>query len=167
MGSGSTYLGMPEPGSAVRNAVIVSALAAEITPPRHSALAMRAPLRICRPRKNGCRVSIRGARRPAPPASSRKDRRFIPNPKRRCVSSERDFVFEAPAQGAARGRLGQPKQIADFVFELAVGREVVSSDKHGPQPVLLVGERSEEHTSELQSPVHLVCRLLLEKKKKH
>src|SRR6266581_8538377 len=27
--------------------------------------------------------------------------------------------------------------------------------------------RSEEHTSELQSPVHLVCRLLLEKKKNH
>src|SRR5690348_18085997 len=27
------------------------------------------------------------------------------------------------------------------------------------------GRRSEEHTSELQSPVHLVCRLLLEKKK--
>src|SRR5690348_10673570 len=26
-------------------------------------------------------------------------------------------------------------------------------------------DRSEEHTSELQSPVHLVCRLLLEKKK--
>src|SRR5438876_9010198 len=28
-------------------------------------------------------------------------------------------------------------------------------------------ERSEEHTSELQSPVHLVCRLLLEKKKQN
>src|SRR5690348_17674284 len=27
-----------------------------------------------------------------------------------------------------------------------------------------LGPRSEEHTSELQSPVHLVCRLLLEKK---
>src|SRR6266487_6236383 len=27
-------------------------------------------------------------------------------------------------------------------------------------------DRSEEHTSELQSPVHLVCRLLLEKKTK-
>src|SRR5258708_21194284 len=27
--------------------------------------------------------------------------------------------------------------------------------------------RSEEHTSELQSPDHLVCRLLLEKKKHH
>src|SRR2546422_5842684 len=30
----------------------------------------------------------------------------------------------------------------------------------------LVGSRSEEHTSELQSRLHLVCRLLLEKKKK-
>src|SRR5690348_17828282 len=29
----------------------------------------------------------------------------------------------------------------------------------------MLPERSEEHTSELQSPVHLVCRLLLEKKK--
>src|SRR5256885_2502417 len=28
-------------------------------------------------------------------------------------------------------------------------------------------ERSEEHTSELQSPCNLVCRLLLEKKKKY
>src|SRR5215210_9180822 len=28
------------------------------------------------------------------------------------------------------------------------------------------GARSEEHTSELQSPMYLVCRLLLEKKKK-
>src|SRR5690348_17654335 len=31
---------------------------------------------------------------------------------------------------------------------------------------LLRQQRSEEHTSELQSPVHLVCRLLLEKKNK-
>src|SRR3989449_7746474 len=29
------------------------------------------------------------------------------------------------------------------------------------------GQRSEEHTSELQSRLHLVCRLLLEKKKKN
>src|SRR5438876_1619841 len=35
-----------------------------------------------------------------------------------------------------------------------------------PRPVAR-GKRSEEHTSELQSPVHLVCRLLLEKKKKN
>src|SRR5258708_27576101 len=33
--------------------------------------------------------------------------------------------------------------------------------------VLLLARRSEEHTSELQSPDHLVCRLLLEKKKPH
>src|SRR5258708_8597750 len=31
----------------------------------------------------------------------------------------------------------------------------------------IAGPRSEEHTSELQSPDHLVCRLLLEKKKKY
>src|SRR5438876_5770632 len=35
-----------------------------------------------------------------------------------------------------------------------------------PKGWLKSRERSEEHTSELQSPVHLVCRLLLEKKKK-
>src|SRR5207244_9818976 len=32
--------------------------------------------------------------------------------------------------------------------------------------VTVIGVRSEEHTSELQSPDHLVCRLLLEKKNK-
>src|SRR5256885_13132333 len=32
---------------------------------------------------------------------------------------------------------------------------------------LRAGYRSEEHTSELQSPCNLVCRLLLEKKKNH
>src|SRR2546426_1654608 len=31
---------------------------------------------------------------------------------------------------------------------------------------IIVRDRSEEHTSELQSPCNLVCRLLLEKKKK-
>src|SRR5258708_15240797 len=36
---------------------------------------------------------------------------------------------------------------------------------HGPDDTF--APRSEEHTSELQSPDHLVCRLLLEKKKKH
>src|SRR5258708_27883139 len=36
----------------------------------------------------------------------------------------------------------------------------------GTLMVLGADARSEEHTSELQSPDHLVCRLLLEKKKK-
>src|SRR2546429_5192568 len=37
---------------------------------------------------------------------------------------------------------------------------------HERDAVALAGDRSEEHTSELQSRLHLVCRLLLEKKKK-
>src|SRR5690348_17994263 len=47
----------------------------------------------------------------------------------------------------------------------------LASGQVGPQiaepapPERNVVPRSEEHTSELQSPVHLVCRLLLEKKK--
>src|SRR2546426_7253815 len=40
------------------------------------------------------------------------------------------------------------------------------SDKVGALVSLRYGSRSEEHTSELQSPCNLVCRLLLEKKKK-
>ena len=36
-----------------------------------------------------------------------------------------------------------------------------------PDTILKEGSRSEEHTSELQSRSDLVCRLLLEKKKKH
>src|SRR5256885_11597911 len=44
---------------------------------------------------------------------------------------------------------------------------------HAPHVLVLTATpiprtlRSEEHTSELQSPCNLVCRLLLEKKKKH
>src|SRR5437879_8787574 len=37
----------------------------------------------------------------------------------------------------------------------------------GAADALRIALRSEEHTSELQSPMYLVCRLLLEKKKKH
>src|SRR5258708_12886173 len=56
------------------------------------------------------------------------------------------------------------------------GRDVVISFGQGPldfdralrrfQRACELDQRSEEHTSELQSPDHLVCRLLLEKKKK-
>src|SRR5258708_24854413 len=41
-----------------------------------------------------------------------------------------------------------------------------SYDKKARNEFYRFGIRSEEHTSELQSPDHLVCRLLLEKKKK-
>src|SRR5258707_10699351 len=49
--------------------------------------------------------------------------------------------------------------------------ELVLEIRNRPQPaqddrgLLLLHERSEEHTSELQSRQYLVCRLLLEKKK--
>src|SRR2546422_8155185 len=52
----------------------------------------------------------------------------------------------------------------------AVDRPAAGSDAGhavpGPRPVQKDQRRSEEHTSELQSRLHLVCRLLLEKKKK-
>src|SRR5438876_5498672 len=49
---------------------------------------------------------------------------------------------------------------------LPVGAYEISTTMPGfKQEVRRGVNRSEEHTSELQSPVHLVCRLLLEKKK--
>src|SRR5580698_4547301 len=57
------------------------------------------------------------------------------------------FAFTALAIAAAGWWLGKPVAL--------------------PPSPLLAGERSEEHTSELQSHVNLVCRLLLEKQKKN
>src|SRR2546425_8497545 len=50
------------------------------------------------------------------------------------------------------------------ILVLEVGSVV--GEVKGPRRPLLVLHRSEEHTSELQSLAYLVCRLLLEKKKK-
>src|SRR5438876_5117949 len=44
-------------------------------------------------------------------------------------------------------------------------RRSTTSSSSTARPTSSSSTRSEEHTSELQSPVHLVCRLLLEKKK--
>src|SRR5256885_16787909 len=60
-------------------------------------------------------------------------------------------------------------------LDCCAGRVPVGTahERHGPgwtrgrcAPAHASGWRSEEHTSELQSPCNLVCRLLLEKKKK-
>src|SRR5258708_15862417 len=48
---------------------------------------------------------------------------------------------------------------------LFIGVWLFSSSHRKPSAAFIF--RSEEHTSELQSPDHLVCRLLLEKKKKN
>src|SRR5690242_21630970 len=57
-----------------------------------------------------------------------------------------------------------PVVVVDAVFgqRPRIGVEIVPGGDL-PQPAV----RSEEHTSELQSHVNLVCRLLLEKKKKY
>src|SRR5215216_8016733 len=49
----------------------------------------------------------------------------------------------------------------------AVGRRGAGFYRGHPARGRAVRGRSEEHTSELQSPDHLVCRLLLEKKKQN
>src|SRR5256885_6506762 len=56
-------------------------------------------------------------------------------------------------RGTSRGRAALRGRDAD--------RQPAGPDLAGPR-----GQRSEEHTSELQSPCNLVCRLLLEKKKR-
>src|SRR2546422_8499765 len=65
--------------------------------------------------------------------------------------------FEAITQGAQLILLGEAEVV------LCGGAESMSQ---APHVVHGARWRSEEHTSELQSRLHLVCRLLLEKKKK-
>src|SRR3712207_8062484 len=54
-----------------------------------------------------------------------------------------------------------------FAERLVQTRRPPDEPGRGRGPALVVLDRSEEHTSELQSRQYLVCRLLLEKKKKH
>src|SRR2546429_1452549 len=74
-----------------------------------------------------------------------------------------------------RSRRGKNKARRIDLRQVSLGL-LVSRDYHVPlfhetypgnRPDAGVGLRSEEHTSELQSRLHLVCRLLLEKKKKY
>src|SRR5207244_5467214 len=55
---------------------------------------------------------------------------------------------------ACRGNAAQPKQDAAFTSRSVLVRKVLDVSR-------IDARRSEEHTSELQSPDHLVCRLLL------
>src|SRR5260370_19890954 len=48
------------------------------------------------------------------------------------------------------------------IDHIVLNQQVVTNEFRGPAV-----DRSEEHTSELQSHLNLVCRLLLEKKKNH
>src|SRR3989442_11797567 len=65
--------------------------------------------------------------------------------------------------------IASPKRLEPSRPHQAEGRQLAHApDVDGPRPDAAgwaPGVRSEEHTSELQSRPHLVCRLLLEKKK--
>src|SRR5258708_18187014 len=73
--------------------------------------------------------------------------------------------------------LGRPGASAESEGQFAGTSNVLYAMKLGVRPLGTLAHeylqacqslgRSEEHTSELQSPDHLVCRLLLEKKKAH
>src|SRR5262245_13597264 len=92
------------------------------------------------------------------------------------------WIMEAVSATKQRARLNDPHshhavQVSlalegDFEFESGAHRvagEVVAVAPDAPHALnargLFAHVRSEEHTSELQSLRHLVCRLLLEKKK--
>src|SRR5256885_11766978 len=79
----------------------------------------------------------------------------------------------ATAQTSLTGRTITELRAGDYVWPkfspsgrlLAVSQVLADSAGENTQ-ILILDMRSEEHTSELQSPCNLVCRLLLEKKKK-
>src|SRR5205807_3574858 len=50
-----------------------------------------------------------------------------------------------------------------FYYKPRIDKDLLREHREG---LIVLSSRSEEHTSELQSPCNLVCRLLLEKKKK-
>src|SRR5207248_5494403 len=92
--------------------------------------------------------------------SCSRDHRDLPSfPTRR--SSDLKFVA-AFARSVRAGTRARP--ICSLRPPRAVPQERVASRSLASAVRL---ERSEEHTSELQSPYDLVCRLLLEKKKNH
>src|SRR5690348_17984151 len=61
--------------------------------------------------------------------------------------------------------LGMLRRLEDLAAIGALALEYGAGIMQAMAEHMHVGLRSEEHTSELQSPVHLVCRLLLVKKK--
>src|SRR3712207_7969017 len=74
------------------------------------------------------------------------------------------------AQPGERAEVGDPPVEGELVHLEVAGVQHQTgggADRHGERirDGVVHGERSEEHTSELQSRQYLVCRLLLEKKK--
>src|SRR5256885_763290 len=78
-------------------------------------------------------------------------------------SSDAETVYLC---AAANRYLREPVRPEDVVWSYSGVRPLYDDGECDPSAVTRDYTRSEEHTSELQSPCNLVCRLLLEKKKK-
>src|SRR2546426_7615724 len=65
----------------------------------------------------------------------------------------------------SRPHPARPRVVPDRREPRPLVEELLDPVQHHRAPATVSLERSEEHTSELQSPCNLVCRLLLEKKK--
>src|SRR5205809_1799958 len=85
-------------------------------------------------------------------------------------ASDRHPAMIAYPRGAVRAFVGHPHLFPLPTAASGVHRARGRGRAHPLEPREAPGDlrhdRSEEHTSELQSRLHLVCRLLLEKKKK-
>src|SRR2546425_9588052 len=78
----------------------------------------------------------------------------------------RSLSEQARLRGTQRGIIGAGRSGGGAVGGTSGHGAERGSRDAGGEPAETAGERSEEHTSELQSLAYLVCRLLLEKKKK-
>src|SRR5690348_17468313 len=79
-------------------------------------------------------------------------------------------LFRSQNHGKFNGSIEEQLSVLDLAVRHgahAVDIEIETAEVAPERLSQFRGRRSEEHTSELQSPVHLVCRLLLEKKKQH
>src|SRR5207244_7614413 len=95
-------------------------------------------------------------------------RRYHPDFHQAAPPEEQVRALEASAGlNAAYRTLRDPIARIEYLVRLEEGRDTKEGATVKPKaPPELLEERSEEHTSELQSPDHLVCRLLLVKKKR-
>src|SRR5438045_7880879 len=75
-----------------------------------------------------------------------------------------DAVFDAMRTSMQRGERIELRGFG--VFQVKPRKRGIGRNPRTGKEVRIPPGRSEEHTSELQSLRHLVCRLLLEKKKK-
>src|SRR5690242_20952869 len=76
-------------------------------------------------------------------------------------------LFRSDPRNAAEGRRCDPEHHVRGWATRRAGARSVRRLQGRPDPADEARSRSEEHTSELQSHVNLVCRLLLEKKKEY